>query len=230
MANEAQNLNAKDAQNSEFKNPTIAQFAADLAAKGKAIRRMVGNNGFACGDILRCKGTISVQDVTDGAGKKTAEYLAVDTDRGPVSIKSLMGISSLRGYKIEGTFDNEYFDEDSNQKKADQVTAEVMPSFDFSKCWQPPTRDYLKLADDCAENGYFEGKSLLFVGTVCKKFTNKKDDAVDFNHDQAEVKVGYTRVMTAKLWAVGTPEEIEKLAKKFKAVPEVKKVAEQPAE
>lgn len=212
-----ENTNVKDGQQqSTFKNDTVKKFAANLESKaqGKPIRRIVGANGFACGDVIKCKGTISIQDVTNAAGEKTAEYLAVDTERGAVSLKSLMGLSSLRGYQISGILENEYEDADGH-KQVDQITAEVMPGMDFAKIWQPETRDYLALADTCAENSYFENMYLLHVGTVARKFKSKQDSD-DFNHENAKVRKGFNRVMTAKLWCVGKKAEIEAIVAEFK--------------
>lgn len=215
---------AKDGQNGLTpKSNVVRKFWEAQVAKGgdNPPRRLVGNNGYAPGDMFVLDGTVVEEFITDAKGKPTENsYLAVGTDNGKLSIKSLMGLSSLRGYETSGKFLNEYqVAADGGLKLiSEEVVAETLPGFTWADLYHPETRDFIELADDWAEDeSLIKDKVFLYVGIVCRQFTNRRAGAVDLSHDNAPIPVGAKRVMTARLWAFGTKAEMTALKTRLTA-------------
>lgn len=169
--------------------------AAKVAGMSEPKNTTVGNNGFALGQQFHSTGLKLVQSEING--KKTA-YIAVTTEEGlDISIKSLMGLTALNGYKTEGEFDSE--SQEAGKKVVTKVVAEVVSDFDFSRVYQPSCRQLLDFIAECNQSGFFEGKTLTYLGKVVRPYEAKKDSpATSFE----VYKKGYKRAMAAKLWSV----------------------------
>ena len=64
--------------------------------------RNVGNNGYVIGQQFELDGTFGVEEIKNG-DNVTGAYFACGTKQGvKLSLASLMGLTSLRGYKLSG--------------------------------------------------------------------------------------------------------------------------------
>lgn len=176
--------------------------------------KMVGNNGFVPGQQFVLTGEVVVQNVTDNQGQVTGCYLGLPTTEGTVlSLQSVMGISSLKGYSIKESVNHEYLAaKDSPEPTVEVVTPEVVEDFDFDNVFKPITRELLKFAAYAAESGCFKDKRATYLGTVCKQVTQKQGTdrktgkKTDLWEDPINpgrwCKTGLKRVISTKLWAI----------------------------
>ena len=64
--------------------------------------RNVGNNGYVIGQQFELDGSFGVEEIKNG-DKTTGAYFACGTRQGvKLSLASLMGLTSLRGYMLSG--------------------------------------------------------------------------------------------------------------------------------
>lgn len=169
--------------------------AAKAAGMKEPANSAIGNNGYALGQQFHGTGLKVVE--TEIKDKKTV-YVAVTTEEGiDLSIKSLMGISSLSGYATEGEFESESLE--AGKRVITKVKAEVIPNFDFAQVYQPSCRRILDFIAEADESGFFEGKTITYLGKVVRPFEAKDDSKAS----SLEVyKRGYKRAMAVKLWNV----------------------------
>lgn len=157
--------------------------------------RLVGNNGYVLNQSFELTGKIDNVDVIDANGKATEVYIGLETTTGQwLSLKSLMGLSSLRGYELNNKM--------TDTQKVEHV-AKVAEGVDESFIGWPdcPTRDLYDLAARIeAGEVNMQGRTVTYKGTVYRPFTAKKA-----GKDLATglpVKKGDSRAQDNKLWEV----------------------------
>ena len=158
--------------------------------------KIIGNNGYVIGQQFELTGKIDTVPVTDADGKQTEVFIGLETTTGQwLSLKALMGLSSLRGYILDGTMTdaqkNEHF-----AKVADDVTEQFIG---WADC---PTRDLYDLTARIeAGEVNMKGKTVTYKGQVYRPFIAKKGGKKDFLSDLV-IKKGDQRAQDVKLWEV----------------------------
>ena len=150
--------------------------------------RNVGNNGYVIGQQFERDGTFGVEEIKNG-DKVTGAYFACGTKQGvKLSLASLMGLTSLRGYKLSGE-DTSYCAKingeptEAQLKDSVKYTAQVADDVDetFVGWADCPTRDIYDLVVRI-ENEQFklDGISVEYKGQVIRGWEAKKtgDDIV----------------------------------------------------
>lgn len=180
-----------------MKEINAARTAAGLEVIAEDAKRSVGTNGYTLGQSWTLKGTVSIT-TTEINGNKSV-YIGLDTVEGQtLSLQRLMGISSLKGYKTEGTFENHYLD--GSKDKFDEITAEVIDGFDFADAWQPEERDLYDMAAIIkAHPQEYANKKVTYLGIVVRPFKARTDSSA--NNFQ-KYKAGTQRAMSAPLFSL----------------------------
>ena len=150
--------------------------------------RNVGNNGYVIGQQFELDGSFGVEEIKNG-DKVTGAYFACGTRQGvKLSLASLMGLTSLRGYKLSGE-DTSYCAKingeptEAQLKDSVKYTAQVADDVDetFVGWADCPTRDIYDLVVRI-ENEQFKlnGISVEYKGQVIRGWEAKKtgDDIV----------------------------------------------------
>jgi ribosomal protein L11 len=187
-----------------LENELINKFLVDYKdARGKEYdqTRVVGNNGYTVGQSFKLTGEIAYK-TTEINGIKSVYWILLAEGGVELSLMSLMGVSSLKGYCTDNTkeFSVEFYNAKTKDKDTRTVTATVDAKFDFDDVWQPPTRNLLELAGMIAEGDLkLKGKTVTYLGTAVKEFTAKKDSD---NQNGEKVKEGYKRVIETRLWSM----------------------------
>ena len=186
-----------------LENDLVKKFLEDYKnARGKEYdqTRVVGNNGYAVGQSFKLTGEIEYK--TTEINETKSVYWVLLTEEGTeLSLMSLMGESSLKGYCTDSAkeFPVEFYNSKTKDKDTRTVTATVEANFDFEDVWQPPTRNLLDLAGMIADGDLnLKGKTVTYLGTVVKDFTAKKDS----EQNGEKVKEGYKRVIETRLWSM----------------------------
>lgn len=158
--------------------------------------KIIGNNGYVLGQQFELTGVVDTVPVTDADGKPTEVYIGLETTTGQwLSLKALMGLSSLRDYVLDGTMTdaqkNEHF-----AKVADDVTEQFIG---WPDC---PTRDLYDLTARIeAGEVNMKGKTVTYKGQVYRPFLAKKGGQKDFLSGLV-IKKGDQRAQDAKLWEI----------------------------
>lgn len=196
------NKNNKNKKNYQ-ENDLVKKFLADYKdARGKDYdtARTVGNNGYTVGQSFTLTGEIEYK-TTEINGTKSVYWVLLAEGGSELSLMSLMGVSSLKGYCVDNAkeFPVEFYNAKTKEKDSRTVTATVAADFDFEDVWQPPTRNLLDLAGMIADGDLnLKGKTVTYLGTVVKDFSAKKD----FEQNGEKVKEGYNRVIETRLWSL----------------------------
>ena len=197
MATQNNNSNGNKDVNLEGANSLREKALAnakDDKERAKLQEQVVGSNGYALGQTFTITGATWVQK---SINDNSVGYAAFTTEEGAeLSIKQVMGISSLNGYETSGSFVNES-GKDKTKPEKEQVTAHVVDGFDFSDVFQPSTRKYLDFLDK-ADQGEFNGKTLTYLGVVVRPFVAKKDST----SNGQQYKAGMQRTIAVKLWGM----------------------------
>lgn len=166
---------------------------AEKVAKLK--ERTVGTNGYTVGQTFTLTGEIATK--TNEINGVTQVYLILKTKEGvELSLMSLMGISSLNGYKFDKAYPVEF---DVNGEKKTREVQSTMPEKDFAKAWVVPTRNLLELASMIADGSLpLADKKVTYLGTAVKPYPAKQDGEQNGEAYQA----GYARAIETKLWSV----------------------------
>ena len=165
------------------------------AEKQKLEEQVIGSNGYALGQKFTISGAAWVTRQINGA---TIGYAVFTTEEGAeISIKQVMGISSLVGYETSGSFPNESGARMS-EKTTEQVTAQVVEDFKFSDVFQPSTRKFLDFLD-IADRGEFNGRTLTYLGVAVRPFVAKTNSSAKSSQ---EYTAGMQRTITVKLWGM----------------------------
>ena len=150
--------------------------------------RNVGNNGYVIGQQFELDGSFGVEEIKNG-DKTTGAYFACGTRQGvKLSLASLMGLTSLRGYMLSGE-DTSYCAKingeptEAQLKDSVKYTAKVADDVDetFVGWADCPTRDIYDLVVRI-ENEQFnlDGIAVEYKGQVIRGWEAKKtgDDIV----------------------------------------------------
>jgi hypothetical protein len=168
--------------------------------------RIVGRNGYYLGQQFHLTGEIYPAPVTDSDGKKTGVFLALKTKENvDLSLAALMGVTSLRGYTLDGTLKEQRAGarpEDLNEFTAEvseKVKTQAAKDNSF-KGWNIPTRDLYKLAAMIeADASLVANKVATFEGIALRSI-KRRQDTTDFNN--VDWHVGDISVITQRLWSV----------------------------
>lgn len=186
------------------KSAIVSAYKQALGDKAEKLEtKIIGNNGYSLGQEFHATGTLKVVEQEINGNK--AVYVAVETTEGvDLSIKSLMGLSSLNGYHTqspEGTegFEHQWMDKASDKEyKSKMVAPSVVEDFDFSEAFQPKSRNLLEFIAIAEEEELFKGKTIRYLGTVVRPYVAKKKSEGGFEH----FKEGANRTISVKLWSV----------------------------
>ena len=192
------------------KYPTIRKQADSKWVDDTKNVRNVGNNGYVIGQTFELDGTFGVEEIKNG-NKVTGCFFACGTKQGvKLSLASLMGLSSLNGYKLEGE-DTAYLEPigengPTDKQKADSIkyTAKVADDVDDTFIgWEDcPTRDIYDLVVRIEnEQVKLEGMTVEYKGQVIRGWDAKKG-----GDDLATAKkyvAGAHRVTRQHLFKVG---------------------------
>ena len=150
--------------------------------------RNVGNNGYVIGQQFELDGTFGVEEIKNG-DNVTGAYFACGTKQGvKLSLASLMGLTSLRGYMLSGE-DTSYCAKingeptEAQLKDSVKYTAQVADDVDetFVGWADCPTRDIYDLVVRI-ENEQFslDGIAVEYKGQAIRGWDAKKggDDIV----------------------------------------------------
>lgn len=162
--------------------------------------RVVGNNGYAVGQSFTLTGEIEYK-TTEINGNKAVYWFLRAEGGVELSLMSLMGVSSLKGYstKADEEFAVEFYNSKTKAKESRNVHADLVDGFDFEDVWQPDSRNLLTLAGMIAEGEVnLKGKTVTYLGTAVKPFIAKKDS----EQNGEKVKEGYKRVIETRLWSM----------------------------
>lgn len=191
--------NKKNYQENELVKKFLADYKTDKGDDYDTTRT-AGNNGYSVGQSFTLTGEIDYKRNTINGAKSVYWYL-VTKEGVELSLMSIMGVSSPKGYCTDSTkeFPVEFYNSKTKKKESRDVSATVESDFDFSDVWQPPTRNVLDLAGMIAEGDLnLKGKTITYLGTIVKKFTAKKDSV----QNGETVKEGYQRLIETRLWSM----------------------------
>lgn len=183
-----------NAYNEGRKQAGLEEVSADAT-------RTVGNNGMTIGQEIELTGNINpAVPVKNADGKTTAVFIGLETADGNfLSLQSMMGLSSMRGYSTTEPAINETRAkaETNSTVKAETVQPEVISDFDFDLMWKPETRDLydmaaLIMADPSIVKGRWQ-----YCGVVVRQITAKKTAT---SKSFEKYCAGDKRTMTAKMW------------------------------
>ena len=163
---------------------------------------VVDNLSYDLGQEFTLTGKIAIREKDiDG---RACVYLVLPTMCGrELSLQSLMGVSSLRGYDLTNKLEVEYIDD--NKCVTRIVQSELINNFNFSDAWQPPTRNYLELASMISDKSLnLSGAKVKYLGTVYKPFIARKCG----EHFGEKYMAGYKRIIRVRLWSVKMLEKI----------------------
>ena len=141
-------------------------------------------------------GFVNQIPVINADGKQTEVYIGLETTTGQwLSLKALMGLSSLRGYVLDGTMTDaqkiEHF-----AKVAEDVTEQFIG---WPDC---PTRDLYELTARIeAGEVNMKGRTVTYKGQAYRPFKAKKGGQKDYASNLV-IKKDDQRAQDAKLWEV----------------------------
>lgn len=201
QSNQSNNNNRKNiVENSKLCNALVAQYASNHTEEEvrKYKGRIIGNNGYPIGKEFMLTGEVKLAKNVDGY-----EYPAlVTTDGIELSAKILLNVSSDKGYITDNVTEliSEYYVNNDKENKLTKIyKSNLIKNFDFSKVYQPITRNYLEFIA-LLENGTIpiKDKKVIFYGTIIKQFIAKTDNSFGNENWGA----GYKRVIETQLWGL----------------------------
>lgn len=158
--------------------------------------RTVGNNGYYIGQEFTLTGEIDWKE-QDVNGTKQVYWFLKTAEGAELSLQSLMGISSLKNYLLEGSVEVEFLD--GKETKTRTVTAEVQAGVEVEDLWVPKSRHFLTEVQNILEGvENLKNKKVIFLGTAVRPITTKK--AGEQNGEK--YAVGAKRAIETKLWSV----------------------------
>lgn len=198
--------NKKNYQENELVKKFLDKYAETRGAdKAKEfVEKTVGNNGYSVGQTFSLLGTIDFKEQTIN-GTKTVYWYLPTKEGVDLSLMSLMGVSSLKGYSNEPV-EVESYTKTGTGKNAPETmkTRTVTPEFtpdddDFDAVWQPASRHLLTLVAMIADGEIdLKDKTVKFLGTAVKPIVAKKDGEQNGELYHA----GYKRAIETKLWSI----------------------------
>jgi hypothetical protein len=188
---------------SQFVKDFLSVYAANGGKKTEAelLAKNVGNNGYVIGQEFTLTGDIKTATSEINGAKQT--YIVLTTEEGTeLSLQTLMGVSSLKGYVFGEDVVIEFDGKDENNE-AVKKSRKVRADFDknrFDEVWMPATRNLLTLAGMIAEKHInLTGKTATYLGTAVKPITAKKKG----ESNGEKYNVFYARAIETKLWSIG---------------------------
>lgn len=183
---------------SEFVKDFLAVYAANGGKKTaeEMLNRTVGSNGYTKGQEFTLTGDIETKVNEINGTKQT--YLVLPTNEGTeLSLMSLMGVSSLKGYDLENEVTIEFLN--GRTKESRTVKTDIVEDFDFADVWQPASRNLLELAYLIAEKEVdLANKKVTYLGTVVKPIIAKKNG----ESNGEKFNTGFKRAIETKLWSI----------------------------
>jgi hypothetical protein len=185
-----------------LENDFVQEFIKEYkAVKGdkkaeELLDRTVGNNGYTLSQRFTLTGKIERKKNTiDDA---TQVYIVLPTNEGTdISLMSLMGVSSLKGYDLENVCEVEFGT--AQKKQVRTVKSELVEDFDFADVWQPASRNLLELAGMIASGDLdLTNRTVTYLGTAVKPIVSKKKG----EQNGEKFEVGFKRAIETKLWSV----------------------------
>ena len=180
------------------KSGTLKEFKTRAEALGRTVdleaEKRVGSNGYNIGQVFTLDGSLKIAEVRRGT-EVTGVFLALGTKEGvDLSLQSLMGLSSLRGYELEGEADdstgNHYDAEVAKDVKKDFVGWRNIPTRDLYEMAARIEAGEIKIAD----------KKITYKGRVFRKWV-ARTAGTDLTTGQAYAE-GDERVSRVQLWQV----------------------------
>lgn len=159
--------------------------------------RTVGNNGYYIGQQFTLTGEIDWKE-QDVNGTKQVYWFLITEEGAELSLQSLMGISSLKNYLLEGEVVVEYKGE-KNAKTERKVTASVQEGTTENDLWVPKSRHFLTEVQNILEGvENLKNKKVTFLGTAVRPINAKKDGT----QNGESYNKGWKRAIETKLWSV----------------------------
>lgn len=158
--------------------------------------RTVGNNGYSIGQKFTLTGEADWKENTIN-GVKQVYWVLLTNEGAELSLQSLMGISSLKNYVLEGTVEVDYLD--GKNVKTRTVAAEVMDGVTVDDLWMPKSRHFLTEVQNILEGvENLKNRTVTFLGTAVRPIVAKK--AGEQNGEK--YAAGARRAIETKLWSV----------------------------
>lgn len=159
--------------------------------------RTVGNNGYYIGQEFTLTGEIDWKE-QDVNGTKQVYWFLKTVEGAELSLQSLMGISSLKNYRLEGSVEVEFLE--GRATKTRTVTAAVQNGgVQEADLWVPKSRHFLTEVQNILEGVEdLRNKKVTFLGTAVRPIIAKK--AGEQNGEK--YAVGAKRAIETKLWSV----------------------------
>lgn len=183
---------------SEFVKGFLTVYAANGGTKTaeQMLNRTVGSNGYTIGQEFTLTGDIETKVNEINGTKQT--YLVLPTKEGTeLSLMSLMGVSSLKGYDLENEVTIEFLN--GKNKESRTVKTDTVDGFDFADVWQPTSRNLLELAYLISEKEVdLTNKKVTYLGTIVKPIIAKKKG--ESNGEKFDI--GFKRAIETKVWSV----------------------------
>lgn len=180
------------------KSEILKQYKQKAESIGRTVdletEKTVGSNGYNIGQTFTLTGEIVVAEVKRDS-EITSYFLALPTKEGVnLSLQSLMGLSSLRGYEMSGEAD----DSTGNHYDA-EVANDVDKNF---VGWRNlPTRDLYEIAAKIeAGEIKLENKKVTYKGRVFRKW-KARSAGTDLATGKSYAE-GDERVSRVQLWQV----------------------------
>ena len=187
---------------SQFVKDFLSVYAANGGKKTEAelLAKNVGNNGYVVGQEFTLTGDIKTATSEINGEKQT--YIVLTTKEGTeLSLQTLMGVSSLKGYVFDTDVEVEFDGKDENNNSV-KKSRKVRGDFDknrFDEVWMPASRNLLTLAGMIAEKHInLTNKTVTYLGTAVKPIVAKKKG----ESNGEKFNIYYARAIETKLWSV----------------------------
>lgn len=159
--------------------------------------KIVGNNGRPLDSEVIFTGKVDLID--RNINGNVISYYAAETKKNEwISIQSIMGVSALKGYELEGKFPHQ-----NNEGESD-VVAEVSVKFKADQNmprWEPPTRDFYECVAQLQATEMLKDMRLFYRGIAVRPYEAKKDYISTTANGESWSK-GAKRTMTAQIWTI----------------------------
>lgn len=159
--------------------------------------KTVGNNGRPLDSDVIFTGKVDLIDREINGNK--VSYYAAETKKGEwISVQSIMGVSALKGYELEGKFPHQNNDGESD------VSADVSAKFKADQNmprWEPPTRDFYECVAQLQATEMLKDVRLHYRGIAVRPYEAKKDFISTTANGESWSK-GAKRTMTAQIWTI----------------------------
>jgi hypothetical protein len=159
--------------------------------------KTVGNNGRPLDSDVIFTGKVDLIDREINGNK--VSYYAAETKKGEwISVQSIMGVSALKGYELEGKFPHQ-----NNEGESD-VSADVSAKFKADQNmprWEPPTRDFYECVAQLQAAELLKDVRLFYRGIAVRPYEAKKDFISTTANGESWSK-GAKRTMTAQIWTI----------------------------